>query len=81
MTHTIINREQLRALVQRERQAYRDAHPQSYAAFHSADHLFGRVPMTWMSKWSGSFPIYLQSARGSEVTCVDGHTYIDFALG
>ena len=81
MSHTIIDRQRLRALIQRERQTYRDAHPQSSAAFQSADHLFGRVPMTWMSKWSGSFPIYLQAARGSEVTCVDGHTYIDFALG
>jgi glutamate-1-semialdehyde 2,1-aminomutase len=37
--------------------------------------------MTWMSKWPGSFPLYLEAADGAQVTDVDGHTYADFALG
>jgi glutamate-1-semialdehyde 2,1-aminomutase len=37
--------------------------------------------MTWMSKWAGGFPIFLDRAAGSRVTDVDGHTYVDFALG
>lgn len=37
--------------------------------------------MTWMRKWSGGLPLYLESARGNRITDVDGHTYIDFALG
>ncbi len=37
--------------------------------------------MTWMNKWSGGFPLYLDHARGNRITDVDGHTYVDFALG
>ena len=37
--------------------------------------------MTWMAKWAGGFPIFLDRAAGSRVTDVDGHTYVDFALG
>jgi glutamate-1-semialdehyde 2,1-aminomutase len=37
--------------------------------------------MTWMSKWAGGFPLYLDTARGCEIVDVDGHHYVDFALG
>ena len=37
--------------------------------------------MTWMAKWGGGFPMFLVHARGNRVTDVDGHTYVDFALG
>jgi len=37
--------------------------------------------MTWMTQWSGGFPIALDSAKGIEITDVDGLKYIDFALG
>ena len=37
--------------------------------------------MTWMTQWSGGFPISLDSAKGNRITDVDGLTYIDFALG
>jgi glutamate-1-semialdehyde 2,1-aminomutase len=37
--------------------------------------------MTWMNMWSGGFPLYLDRATGNRVTDVDGHTYVDFALG
>lgn len=79
-THAV-DRTRLQGLVDRERELHVQRHPHCQAAYLAADHLFGRVPMTWMSKWSGSFPMYLQSARGSEITCIDGHTHIDFALG
>ncbi|MEA2628000.1 MAG: glutamate-semialdehyde -aminomutase [Chloroflexota bacterium] len=44
-------------------------------------HLFGRVPMTWMNKNAGGFPIYLAKARGARVEDIDGHLLIDFCLG
>jgi glutamate-1-semialdehyde 2,1-aminomutase len=34
-----------------------------------------------MNMWSGGFPLYLDRASGNRVTDVDGHTYVDFALG
>jgi glutamate-1-semialdehyde 2,1-aminomutase len=37
--------------------------------------------MTWMSKWAGGFPIAYATAHGNRITDVDGHTYLDFALG
>ncbi|OIK27897.1 aspartate aminotransferase family protein [Streptomyces malaysiense] len=55
--------------------------PRSRAAYAGADHLFGRVPMTWMNKTAGAFPRYLAGARGARVSDVDGHEYIDFCLG
>jgi glutamate-1-semialdehyde 2,1-aminomutase len=37
--------------------------------------------MTWMAMWSGGFPIYLDRATGNRIVDVDGHEYVDFALG
>jgi len=68
-------------LLDRERQRYRAEHPGSLAAYRAADHLLGRVPMTWMNMWSGGFPLSFSTARGSRITDVDGNEYIDFALG
>jgi glutamate-1-semialdehyde aminotransferase len=39
------------------------------------------VPMIWMSKWPGPFPIYVDHAKGSHFTDVDGIDYTDFCLG
>ncbi|HEY5186539.1 MAG TPA: transaminase [Actinomycetes bacterium] len=78
---TTIDRSRLTALIARERAAYAAAHPQAQELFGSAGHLFGRVPMTWMAKWSGGFPLYLDRAHGNRIVDVDGHEYVDFALG
>jgi glutamate-1-semialdehyde 2,1-aminomutase len=37
--------------------------------------------MTWMNKWSGGYPLYLSGAHGNRITDLDGHEYVDFALG
>jgi glutamate-1-semialdehyde 2,1-aminomutase len=81
VTVTAIDRDRLAQLVDRERRRYADTHPQSAALFGQAHHLFGGVPMTWMNKWFGGFPIYFDRARGCHITDVDGHQYVDFALG
>ncbi|HTC70013.1 MAG TPA: transaminase [Acidothermaceae bacterium] len=77
----VIDRHRLTSLVRRERIAYAAAHPASSALHAAATHLLGRVPMTWMAKWSGGFPLYLDRARGNRVVDVDGLEYVDFALG
>src|SRR5690242_20642337 len=76
-----LDRTRLATLLDGEKAAYTDRHPRSRALFAEADNLFGRVPMTWMNMWSGGFPLYLDRASGNRVTDVDGHTYVDFALG
>ena len=76
-----LDRARLATLLQAEQAAYTERHPRSRALFEEASNLFGRVPMTWMNMWSGGFPLYLDHASGNRVTDVDGHTYVDFALG
>lgn len=76
-----IDRARLRVLLDAEQRAYAAGNPRSAAAYADAVNLFGRVPMTWMNMWSGGFPLYLDRAHGNRVTDVDGHTYVDFALG
>ena len=77
----ITTRQRLAELMSREREAFAARNPRSRAAFARAEHLFGQVPMTWMNKRAGSFPLYLDSARGATVTDIDGNGYADFALG
>jgi glutamate-1-semialdehyde 2,1-aminomutase len=37
--------------------------------------------MHWMQQWPGTYPIYVSHASGAHLTDVDGHEYVDFALG
>ncbi|WP_256638883.1 transaminase [Streptomyces murinus] len=76
-----MDRIRLRTLLARESAEAERRNPRSRAAYAGADHLFGRVPMTWMNKTAGAFPRYLAGARGARVSDVDGHEYIDFCLG
>lgn len=77
-----IDRTKLADRLAAERAAFAEARPASRAAAdEAAAHLIAGVPMTWMAKWAGGFPMFLREAKGSRVTDLDGHTYIDFALG
>ena len=76
-----VDRSRLAGLLAAERASYAAAHPRSAELYAAAGHLFGRVPMTWMNMWSGGFPLYLDRAWGNRVVDVDGHEYVDFAMG
>ncbi len=77
-----IERARLRTLLDDERATFAERHPRSLAAYRDAQRsLFGGVPMTWMNKAAGGFPLYAATARGAHVTDIDGHEYVDFALG
>ena len=78
---TQIDRTRLQAQLEEERATYATRSPRSRELYEQADHLFGRVPMTWMNKWAGGYPLYLATAHGNRITDVDGNEYIDFALG
>ena len=78
---TSVDRARLTALLARETAASAARNPRSQAAYQRAEHLFGRVPMTWMNKSAGGFPLYLDGARGARVSDIDGHEYVDFCLG
>ncbi len=51
------------------------------AARRSTAHLFDGVPMNWMTRWASPFPLFVERAEGSSVTCLDGHRHSDFCLG
>jgi glutamate-1-semialdehyde 2,1-aminomutase len=77
----VIDRGRLSLLLERERRTYEARNPRSLAAYHAAKNLFGRVPMTWMNKSAGGFPLYLSKARGAHVEDIDGHDFVDLCLG
>ena len=78
----MIDRGRLGALLERERAAFVERHPRSRDAYRQAGgSLLGNVPMTWMNKAAGGFPVYLAEAAGATVTDIDGHRYADFSLG
>ena len=77
----VVDRVTLSQLLERERTRFRREHPRSMELGRQSRHLFGGVPMTWMTQWSGGFPLALQSAKGNRIIDLDGVEYIDFALG
>ncbi|MEY4554666.1 MAG: hypothetical protein RL197_1093 [Actinomycetota bacterium] len=77
----MIDRNRLTSLFEDEQKLFQSRNPKSKAAYEAADNLFGRVPMTWMNKKAGGFPIYFDRASGNRIWDIDGHEYIDFALG
>lgn len=78
---TYLNREKLRELVAKERTTYVANHPRSLALSQAATNLLAGVPMTWMTKWAGGFPLGFESAFGATIRDFDGHELVDFALG
>ena len=79
---TTIHRNKLHALHERESQRFVDDHPASGALYQRAQSsLLGGVPMNWMKKWAGAFPIFVKSAKGAHFTDVDNRDYIDLCLG
>ena len=81
-TITTLDRDKLRRLHQREAKRFAADHPRSAELYARAQRaLLGGVPMNWMKKWAGPFPIFVQSARGAHFTDVDGREYVDLCLG
>ena len=77
----MIDRTHLTNLYANEQELFASRNPRSKAAYQAADNLFGKVPMTWMNKKAGGFPLYFDRAQGNRIWDIDGHEYIDFALG
>ena len=77
-----IDRGRLEALLTREQEQFTAAHPRSQALFERAQKsLLGGVPMNWMARWAGSFPIFVREASGAHFTDADGLDYLDLCLG
>jgi glutamate-1-semialdehyde 2,1-aminomutase len=77
-----LNRLKLAALLQSEEQLFHKTHPRSYELYQQArKSLHGGVPMLWMIRWAGSFPVFVKEAKGAHFMDVDGNSYIDLCLG
>jgi glutamate-1-semialdehyde 2,1-aminomutase len=77
-----MQRSKLTQLLAKEHQYFVERHPRSKALFEEAkSKLLGGVPMNWMVKWAGEFPVFVKEAKGAYFTDVDGHRYLDLCLG
>jgi glutamate-1-semialdehyde 2,1-aminomutase len=78
----MINREHLRKLNERELARFLERTPKSRERFEDAKGVMpGGVPMSWMTKWPGKYPLFVASAKGAHFVDVDGNEYIDLCLG
>jgi glutamate-1-semialdehyde 2,1-aminomutase len=78
----MINRNHLALLRKVEDQRFLETHVKSGELFAKAqESMPNGVPMSWMSKWPGAYPVFVEEAKGAGFVDVDGNTYIDFCLG
>ncbi len=78
----MISRERLAELMADEERRFVELHPRSgQLADEGRRHLLAGVPMPWMTRWPGAFPIHVAEADGARFTDVDGIEYVDFCLG
>ncbi len=78
----ILDKNKLKQLLEAEESLFHKTHPKSYELYQRARRsLHGGVPMLWMVRWAGSFPVFVKEAKGARFTDVDGNSYIDFCLG
>src|ERR1043166_3619289 len=69
-------------LMERELAQFREDHPRSAELSERAKRsLVGGVPMHWMVRWAGGYPVFATGASGARFRDVDGHEYVDFCLG
>jgi glutamate-1-semialdehyde 2,1-aminomutase len=78
----VIDRDRLRDLHAREEDLFVRLHPRSAElAVRARGSLLAGVPMPWMTRWPGSFPVFVDRASGARFTDVDGIEYVDLCLG
>ena len=81
MTITL-SRSRLASLLAQEEKLFHRDHPKSYQLYQRARRsLHGGVPMLWMIRWAGSFPVFVKEAIGARFIVVDDNDYIDLCLG
>jgi glutamate-1-semialdehyde aminotransferase len=81
-TFAPLDRSRLDRLMAAETARFEAANPHSRALWERAKgSLLEGVPMNWMIKWAGPFPLFVEHAEGAHFTDVDGHEYVDFCLG
>ena len=78
----MIDRDRLATLRQDEETRFVAQHPRSAAlAEVQRRSLLAGVPMPWMTRWPGSFPLSVAEAVGGHLRDVDGLDHVDLCLG
>ena len=78
----MFDRGRIGELIAAERARFELHHPRSQElASRAQNHLVSGVPMPWMKRWAGPFPLYVAEATGGRFRDVDGNDYVDFCLG
>jgi glutamate-1-semialdehyde aminotransferase len=76
------DRQKLSQLMADEVARFSAARPASKALFDKAVmRMPDGVPMLWMAKWPGPWPVFVESAKGAHFRCVDGIDHVDLCLG
>ncbi len=79
---TEIDPARVAALTEREDEAFARRHPRCRALHERAlASMPGGVPMSWMVKWAGPFPLSVARATGSRFHCADELEFVDLCLG
>lgn len=79
---TTIDRDKVKALLEQEQTLFKQNHPRSFELYQRAKNsLLAGVPMHWMTRWPGGFPIFVSEAKGAAFKDVDGNDYIDLCMG
>jgi glutamate-1-semialdehyde 2,1-aminomutase len=81
-TITTIDRSKVKRLLEQEQTLFQQNHPRSFELYQRAKNsLLAGVPMHWMTRWPGGFPVFVSEAKGATFKDVDGHDYIDLCMG
>jgi glutamate-1-semialdehyde 2,1-aminomutase len=77
-----VDPDRVATLTAAENERFTESHPRSRELFERARAVMpGGVPMSWMVKWPGEFPVFVAEAAGAHFRDVDGHDYVDLCLG
>ena len=77
-----VDRSRVNALMDEETAQFLKVHKKSKALFERAKRsLLAGVPMNWMVRWAGPYPVFVTDAKGSYINDVDGNRYLDLCLG
>jgi glutamate-1-semialdehyde 2,1-aminomutase len=78
----MVDHARLTSLRAEEESRFVATHPRSRElAEQAGGSLLAGVPMPWMTRWAGAFPVFVARASGARLVDVDGVEYVDLCLG
>jgi glutamate-1-semialdehyde 2,1-aminomutase len=73
--------QRLAAALAAEQQRFERTHPRAATRRGGDSAMLGAVPMPWMMRWAGGFPVVASHAKGARLWDTDGNEYVDLCLG